>query len=225
MEISEQNEVLTEHLHFLQETLQKMARIQPCDSFAMPPPSALRTPASAVPTAAGVKRGLEGEHADSPRPCARPAPGPPARALTAGGSPFVWPPQPLSDGQPGGRFAVAFIGFCMARRLLAYASLTVASLFWIQLYTHGFKTHVSLTSNRRQFIRKSFGSDANPSTWRPIYLPSGRHFDGPEPRCLALLFSVLSKINAGVSWRVWPFVFGRRLHFIASCFEQWCSML
>ena len=108
MEISEQNEVLTEHLHFLQETLQKMARIQPCDSFAMPPPSALRTPASAVPTAAGVKRGLEGEHADSPRPCARPAPGPPARALTAGGSPFVWPPQPLSDGQPaGGREAAS----------------------------------------------------------------------------------------------------------------------
>ena len=34
MEISEQNEVLTDHLHFLQETLQKMARIQP-----------LRTPA------------------------------------------------------------------------------------------------------------------------------------------------------------------------------------
>ena len=78
---SEQNAVLTEHLHFLQETSQRKARIQPRDSFAMPPPSALRScglppsPASAVPTAAGVKRGLEGEHADLPRPWARPRPG------------------------------------------------------------------------------------------------------------------------------------------------------
>ena len=59
MEISEQNEVLTEHLHCLQEMLGKMDRIPPCDSFATPPPSALQTPASAAPTAVGVKRGRE----------------------------------------------------------------------------------------------------------------------------------------------------------------------
>ena len=75
-----------------------MARIQPRDSFLTPPPSALRTPSSAAPTAAGVKCRIEDEHSDSPRPRVRPGPG--LRARPAGGSPFVWPLQLLGDGQP-----------------------------------------------------------------------------------------------------------------------------
>ena len=49
-------------------------------------------------TAAGVKCRIEDEHSDSPRPRVRPGPG--LRARPAGGSPFVWPPQLLGDGQP-----------------------------------------------------------------------------------------------------------------------------
>ena len=54
---SEQNAVLTEHLHFFQETLQKMARTQPRDSFAMPPPFALRTPRPLCPLLQGSNAG------------------------------------------------------------------------------------------------------------------------------------------------------------------------
>ena len=56
MEISEQNESLTEHIEFLQARLQKLQSM-PRDSFATPPPSVLLTPASAAPTAEGLKRG------------------------------------------------------------------------------------------------------------------------------------------------------------------------
>ena len=83
----------------------KMARIPPCDSFATPPPSALRTPASAAPTASRVKCGLEDEHADSPRPRVRPAS---ARGWPACDFFLCGPaaPQPLGNGQPtGGREA------------------------------------------------------------------------------------------------------------------------
>ena len=70
MEISDQNKLLTEQLSFLQERLQKL-QAMPSDSFATPAPSALRTPASAAPTAAGLKRGRE-EESSSPRPRVRP---------------------------------------------------------------------------------------------------------------------------------------------------------
>ena len=70
MEISDQNKSLTEQISFLQERLQKL-QAMPSDSFATPAPSALRTPASAAPTAAGLKRGRE-EESSSPRPRVQP---------------------------------------------------------------------------------------------------------------------------------------------------------
>ena len=78
MEISDQNKSLTEQISFLQARLQKL-QAMPCDSFATPAPSALQTPASAAPTAAGLKRG-RGEESSSPRPRVRPAVSAAARA-------------------------------------------------------------------------------------------------------------------------------------------------
>ena len=98
MEISDQNKSLTEQISFLQARLQKL-QAMPCDSFATPAPSALRTPASAAPTAAGLKRG-RGEESSSQRrgSCAL---GSWLRQNTSGAGP-PWPAPPASSVRPAG---------------------------------------------------------------------------------------------------------------------------
>ena len=106
--------------------------MQPCDSFAMLPPSALRTPASTALTAAGLKRGLEDEQSS------------PAGGLPADGGSL------LQHGGPGGLKAHPAGGLKAHLRLLKAGIVTPSSTATI-IWTRAFHSGACPHSGRRAY--------------------------------------------------------------------------